>query len=121
MPCHFPNKHVIFNEGDGSPCLYVLLSGKVSLQTKIKGLIYTLYPGDVFGEIGLISQIKRSATATCEVDSSLLRIESDKFNLILGKFPRISSIIMRNITIGLSNHISRMNKHEIVDYIPNKK
>lgn len=120
-PCHYPNEQTIFNEGDGSPCLYVLLSGKVFLNTKNSGQIYTLYPGDIFGEIGLITQNKRTATATCEADSSLFRIDSDKFNLIFGKFPRISAILMRNITIGLANHISRMNNHEVVDYIPPQK
>jgi CRP-like cAMP-binding protein len=118
IPCHFPQGHTIFEEGDGSPCMYVLLSGHVDLLTQTQGRIYTLHPGEVFGEIGLVSQNKRTASAQARDDCVLLRINRDDFNLMLGKHPRVSSIILRNITMGLANHIVRMNKNAITEYLP---
>jgi CRP-like cAMP-binding protein len=120
IPCHFPENQTLFTEGDASPCLYVLLSGQVELRTRAYGPIYTLHSGEVFGEIGLISQKKRTATAIAKTDCTLLRVNRDEFNLMLGKHPRISSILMRNITLGLADHIVRMNRHAITDYIPNR-
>jgi CRP-like cAMP-binding protein len=108
----------LFTEGDSSPCMYVLLSGEVQLRTCAQGLIHTLRPGELFGEIGLISQKKRTATAIACAPIILLQINGDAFRLLLGREPRISFAIMRNITLNLAEHIVRMNKSNILDYIP---
>lgn len=110
--------NTVFNKGDGSPCLYILLTGEVELQTEKKEVIYKLHPGEIFGEIGLITQQKRTATAVAKTDVTLLIIKSEDLNLLLGKHPRISSIIMRNITQHLANHIVRMNKAATLEHIP---
>ena len=108
----------VFVEGDGSPCMYVLLSGAIQLRTTDQGLIHTLKPGELFGEIGFISQQKRTATAIASAPSAILKISSDAFQLLLGRQPRICFIIMRNITLNLSSHIVRMNKTDSLDYLP---
>lgn len=118
VPANFPAGRVIFEEGDGSPCMYVLLSGDIEISTRDQGVIYTLKPGEIFGEIGLLSQKKRTATATARSPSALLQINGDTFRLLLGREPRISYAIMHNITINLSEHIIRMNKNGVLDYIP---
>lgn len=112
---------VIFSEGDGSPCLYILLTGEVELKTDRQGFIHKLHPGDIFGEIGLITQQKRTATATAKTAVTLLIIKSEDLNLLLGRHPRISSIIMRNITQHLANHIIRMNKTASLEHIPSRQ
>jgi CRP-like cAMP-binding protein len=118
VPANVPADRVIFAEGDGSPCMYVLLSGEVEISTHDQGVIYTLKPGEVFGEIGLLSQKKRTATATTRGPCALLQINGDTFRLLLGREPRISYAIMHNITLNLSEHIVRMNKSGVLDYIP---
>ena len=118
IPARFPENHVIFAEGEGSPCMYVLLAGEIELSTRKQGRIYTLKPGEIFGEIGLLAQKKRTATATTRSPAALLQINSDAFRLLLGREPRISYAIMHNITLNLSEHIIRMNKSDILEYIP---
>ena len=98
-----------FKEGDHSRSMYVLLSGKVTLATKKKGSIYNLMPGEMFGEIGMITHNLRSATAQASTDCAVLEISNADYNMLLGKHPRISSIIMRHIAESLANHIVRMN------------
>ena len=103
-----------------APCLYILLTGEIELQTDQQGHIHKLNPGEIFGEIGLITQQKRTATAISRTDVTLLIVKSEDLNLLLGKHPRISSIIMRNITQHLANHIIRMNKAASLEHIPSK-
>lgn len=98
-----------FHEGDHSRSMFVLLSGNVTLSTNNKGQIYKLMPGEMFGEIGMITQNLRSATAQASSDCSVLEISNADYNLLLGKHPRISSIIMRHIAESLAKHIVRMN------------
>lgn len=98
-----------FAEGDHSRSMYVLLLGKVTLSTKKKGEIYKLMPGEMFGEIGMVTHNLRSATAKASTDCAVLEISNADYNMLLGKHPRISSIIMRHIAESLANHIVRMN------------
>ena len=103
------NGDCFFIEGDHSKSMYVLLSGKVTLSTKKKGNIYNLMPGEMFGEIGMVTQNLRSATAKATEDCAVLEISNADYNMLLGKHPRISSIIMRHIAESLAKHIVRMN------------
>ena len=48
----------------------------------------------------------------------LLQINGDVFQELLAREPRISFMIMRNITLNLANHIARMNKGDMLDFIP---
>ena len=65
-------------------------------------------PGEMFGEIGMITQNLRSATAQASSDCAVLEISNSDYKILLGKHPRISSI-MRCIAESLANHIVRMN------------
>ena len=107
----------IFNEGDPSHDLYILLSGRVEIVTQKKGVIHTFTANESFGEIGLITQNTRSASAQATETSKLLALNHAEFNRLLGTHPRISALMMRNITTSLSEHIVRMNQAEL-EYAP---
>ena len=108
----------IFNEGDPSHSMYILLSGEVDILTHKKGIIFTLHSCDIFGEIGLLTQRTRSASAITKSDCKLLRIDHVEFNLLAGKQPRISAILMKNIGTNLANHVLRMNNAKPLEHIP---
>ena len=108
---------IIFEEGSPSHHLYILLAGRVDIITAKKGLIHTVKENETFGEIGLITQNPRSASALSVKASSMLKLHHVEFNTMLGKQPRISALMMRNITTSLSQHIVRMNQSEL-EYLP---
>ncbi|RDH81505.1 MAG: hypothetical protein DIZ80_15610 [endosymbiont of Galathealinum brachiosum] len=110
-------KEVLFKESDPSHEMYILLSGEIKLSTQKSGTIFTLGNCDIFGEIGLITQRTRSASAVSLCESSLLCIHHIEFNLLAGKHPRIFSILMKNISTNLANHVIRMNNAPL-DHIP---
>ena len=99
----------IFKEGDHSQSMFVLLSGQICISTKNKGDIYKVMPGEMFGEIGMITKNLRSATAQATSDCAVLEISNSDYKILLGKYPRISSIIMRRIAESLASHIVRIN------------
>lgn len=114
----FGDGETIFVEGDSSPCMYVLLSGEVQLRTHNQGRIHTLQPGEPLGEIGMITQQTRTATAIACAPTVMLQINDDAFEQLLNRAPRICFTIMRNITRNLSNHIVRMTQADSLDYLP---
>jgi CRP-like cAMP-binding protein len=99
--------------------MYILLSGEVYIVTERSGIIARLASCDIFGEIGLITQRTRSASALAKTDCRLFRIDHLEFNLLAGRQPRISAILMRNISTNLANHVVRMNNAPL-EHIPNR-
>ena len=117
---NFTAGDIIFNEGDPSHNMYILLSGQVDIHTKKSGTICTLGSCDIFGEIGLITQRTRSASAIAKSDCHLFRIDHVEFNFLAGKSPRVSAVLMKNISTNLANHVVRMNNAPL-KHIPNSR
>lgn len=102
---HVKNGDEIFVENDPSLAMYVLLSGEVEMHTRESGCVYVMKPGDIFGEIGVISQSRRSATAKASSDSAMLELSKDKFDFLLGKKPLITAKILRNVAKVLADRL----------------
>jgi CRP-like cAMP-binding protein len=115
---NFADTDIIFNEGDPSHNLYILLAGEVEICTRKNGSLNRLNSCDIFGEIGLITQRTRSASAIAHGNCKLLRIDHVEFNLLAGKHPRISAILHRNISTNLASHVLRMNNNTALEHIP---
>jgi len=95
----------IFREGDSGYDVYVLLAGRVDITTDKAGTIHNLEPGEIVGEIALVSHVKRTATAIVVEDASLLRLTRDELDMLLGKAPRVSYVVMRNIAQTLAQRL----------------
>src|SRR5438477_12821192 len=58
---------ILFNEGDIGRALFILESGRIEISRKAKNgdtiQVATLNPGDYFGEVSLLDERPRSATA----------------------------------------------------------
>jgi len=81
---------VIISEGVISNNACVLLSGKVKITKKIEKktvVISTLKEGDVFGEMGLISNSLRSANVTAVGDVTIGIIDKERFDALLSDVP----------------------------------
>src|SRR5438876_11067174 len=83
---HVPKGTVIFRQGDAGHEMFVLAKGHVRLTLGSEGLekdLTVLGPGDFFGELSLLSDAPRSATATAVEDSSLLVIGRDVYAMMM--------------------------------------
>lgn len=81
---------VIVSEGIVSNNAYIIMEGKVNVTKKVDRksiLINTLGKGDVFGEMGLISQSTRSASVVAASDVTIGVIEREQFEAIVSKLP----------------------------------
>jgi CRP-like cAMP-binding protein len=58
--------------------MYVVLSGRVAISIKSK-IVEWVGPGGVFGEMALVDQSPRAATAIAETDCDLLSINRGDF------------------------------------------
>lgn len=78
LPQHCPLNKVIMKEGEPGVFMYVVLSGRVAISIKSK-LVEWVGPGGVFGEMALVDQSPRAATAIAQTDCDLLTINRGDF------------------------------------------
>lgn len=101
---------VIFQAGDKAECLYEIYSGSVGIysdyQTQSQKLLATLHTEAVFGEMGVLDDMPRSATAVCLEESSLLLVKKEHFLLFFQKKPMKVLQILQQMCMQL-RHLSR--------------
>lgn len=99
--------NVIFYEGTAGNQMYVVLAGSVDLFSG-KKKIATLRSGDMFGEMALINNEPRSATAVAAERSQLFVLSETLFQKLMTK--RVSIRMLFNIVGVMSDRIRKANK-----------
>ena len=80
---------VIFKEGERGDLMYVIIEGRVEFM--IRGTsVRDFGPGEVFGEMALISEKPRSATVVAKTDCKLAPISRKRFLLLVQQSPQFS-------------------------------
>jgi CRP-like cAMP-binding protein len=103
---HVKKGDVIFYEGTSGNQMYIILGGKVLLLSGKKQLAM-LSKGDMLGEMALISEEPRSATATASEDSSLFVLSETVFDKLLSK--RVAVRMLLNIIGTMSKRLRETN------------
>jgi EAL domain-containing protein (putative c-di-GMP-specific phosphodiesterase class I) len=73
----------IFKEGDKGKFAYIVEEGEIEIWTIIRGERFTLNvlgAGSLFGELALIDQQPRSASATAKIDSLLILVTHEQLH-----------------------------------------
>lgn len=74
----------IFKKGDVGDCMYIVQQGSVRIHDG--GYTFAVLNGkEVFGELSLLDSETRSASATCNEDSVLLKLDQLPFYKLLSK------------------------------------
>ena len=100
----YPKDTMIFSEGESGPELYIIQKGSVRI-TKIvddaEVMLAILKPGDIFGEMALLEDKPRSASAIAHEDTILLAVNRGNFKGMVVDQPKIIS----RLTILLAERI----------------
>lgn len=88
---NYPAATIVFREGDPGDQMYFIEKGLVTITKTIEGDIQTplatFGPGQCFGEMSLIENSPRSATARIQDAAVLLCLTRDNFETYLKKDP----------------------------------
>ena len=82
-----------FTEGQVSNKMYLLVEGEVSL-TRAKKTLDIVRPGEIFGEIAVITQQPRSATAMARKPCQVLVLDAAQFQKALQSTPEFALMLM---------------------------
>ncbi len=90
----------IFFEGDIESHFYIIESGAVKIFTKNatgqKVEIAKFGPGDTFGEFALIDSGARTASAQADVDTKVMKISEEGYQIMMSDLPLWASSMLRS-------------------------
>jgi CRP-like cAMP-binding protein len=88
-----PAGRVLMREGDTGSEFFVVVSGTVGIDrggTRVR----TIEPGDFFGEIALLAEGPRTATATTDAPATLLVLGHREFHSLMDEYPAIRTCVL---------------------------
>jgi signal-transduction protein with cAMP-binding, CBS, and nucleotidyltransferase domain len=100
----FATDETIFDEGDFSQDLYLIVTGQVNIvqqRGNILQTLVTLNDGDYFGDMAIFEERPRSAAAVAASGSRLLMLSPERFRQTITQEPAISFEIFRELSARL--------------------
>ncbi|MCS6834641.1 MAG: cyclic nucleotide-binding domain-containing protein [Anaerolineae bacterium] len=112
---HYQAGDVIFEENTPGDEMYIIANGEVEIivdpalighESNAPRTIATLRRGQSFGEVSLVDEGLRSASARCSLhDTHLIVIPRDKLMLLCDTYPQLGYKLMRNLAADLAMKI----------------
>ena len=100
-----PKGTVLFRVGEPGKEMYVLQSGKVAISKKVRDVekvLAILGPGEFFGEMAIIANKPRNASATVAEDAKLLVIDPKTFESMIRGNAEIAVRMIKKLAERLS-------------------
>lgn len=97
---------IIFSEGDAGDKMFIIQGGAVRIMKTMDGrehMLAELVKGDFFGEMAIVSHIKRSATAVSAGTTELLAFDRQGFEAMIGKNTKIAMNVIDKLSKRLQN------------------
>jgi MFS family permease len=93
-----PNE-VVIRQGDAADSFYVIADGEFIVTQRQPNLaepveLRRMHAGEVFGEIGLLSGVPRTATVTAAGSGTLLSLDGPEFLELVGSGPGLTSQLL---------------------------
>ncbi len=95
-----PAGRTLMREGETGSEAMVIVEGRVSV-VRDGAVIAERGPGDVIGEMALLSQRPRSATVTLLTDGRLIVIGRREFEALMSEMPSVRSQVMEGLALRL--------------------
>ena len=99
---------VIFHQNEPGESMFIIQAGKVDIQRKTDfgtTTLASLSDGSFFGEISLVDEETRTATAISKEDSSLLGFFRADLIHLIDRNPRLASFILLHLSMVLGKRL----------------
>jgi len=109
----------IFNEGEAGDTMYIIQQGRVKITKRIgnsEKILMVLQKGDFFGEMAIVNQAPRTATATAVDNCQLLCFNRQGFLSMISNNSNIAMNIIEKLCLRLQradNAIRDLTKRDI--------
>ena len=105
-------KEYVFKKHAPAEGMYVILHGEIQIKDPKSGNIFAnLHSGDFFGELALLDEEPRSASAICNVSSRLIGFFRTDLLTLINRYPELGNKILLNLSRVLGERLRETNKN----------
>jgi CRP-like cAMP-binding protein len=109
LPREFPAGAVLFREADNATCIFILLSGEVSLEVNMRDrgptVIYAAGPGELVGWSPVLGRHAMTATARVTTPCRLAVLEVAQVNELIQKDLQFGVAFLRQLALIVSDRL----------------
>jgi signal transduction histidine kinase len=106
---------ILIKQGDMGDTAYVIIKGEFEIQKQSGQSLIKIdvrNPGDVVGEMALLSRAPRSATVISKTDSETLRVPQEAFENLLSSSSTAAMAVLRWVMARLTQNESLLHQQE---------
>ena len=103
----FDEGETFVHVGEAADCLYIVVDGEIAVSVESVGELSRRGPGDVIGEMAIVSRI-RNASCTAAEDVLVLRIGYDAFWELLAEHPPVALGLIRTLVERLEGSLANL-------------
>ena len=96
IPLHLTAGQVVFEFGQARDFMYIVKKGEVDIVVR-GAVVETVREEGFFGEMALIDQAPRSATAIAKTECTLIKLDERQFLFLVQETPFFAIILMRTM------------------------
>lgn len=100
---HFAAGEKIFAEGDAANTMYTVVQGEVDI-IKNEGVLETILPDGIFGEMGLVNHKPRMASAVAKTDCTIVEVNQGDFYFLIQHSPYFAIQVMQILSDRVRRH-----------------
>lgn len=110
---HYAAGEYIFRKGDPGSAMYMIIEGEVELVVG-QSIIEVAHPGAFIGEMSLIDDALRSASARAKIAARVFPIDLKRFQELIKTTPSFALDVMKALTFRLRRNEVRTAKQRTV-------
>ena len=88
---------VVFDEGQIQKIMYILIKGQIKITTANE-VLDIIHEGEIFGEMAIIEDLPRTASAVCITDCQVIAINEKRFYQLVHEIPFFAREVMRTMS-----------------------
>ncbi len=114
----FADGDMVFSEFEQGNSFYFIHSGQVRIAKVIEGQeknLAILNPGEIFGEMAILEDAPRSASAIADGDATLLEFNKQNFDILMSGNPQIALTLLKTFTNRIYEQKRRLMIHTLED------
>lgn len=122
----YHQEEIVFSEGMAADSFYMIYQGRIRLTRRQKDRstqVATLFPGDYFGERGLLKGSIRNATAKAEAGTTLLILYRNEFKILLKRMPKLwdnFDLMMDSRQLASELNFPWLSENEVIYFLARK-
>lgn len=103
---------IIFEKNDRGEYMYLIIEGEVgiALEKNIDNFVATMLAGECFGEMNLLDDLPRSASAVVTQDVTLLKLSRARLRGLIMSYPELAMGMLKSLSLKLRETTKLVNK-----------